>query len=54
MELFVADFWHWWIVAVVLIILEMLAPTFFALWLGIAAFITGSAVYFMPEMLWEY
>jgi len=54
MELFVPDFWHWWMMAVALIILEIFAPTFFALWMGIAAFMTGVAVYLMPEMQWEY
>ncbi|HEC60413.1 hypothetical protein LCGC14_1023310 [marine sediment metagenome] len=54
MELFAPDFWHWWIAAVVLICIEILAPMFFALWMGVAAFITGLAVYFMPEMQWEY
>lgn len=54
MEIFVADFWHWWIAAVVLVIFEILAPTFFALWMGIAAFLTGLVVYLMPEIQWEY
>ncbi len=54
MELFVADFWHWWIAAVLLLIIEILAPTFFALWLGIAALVTGSVVYFFPDLDWEY
>ncbi len=54
MEIFVADFWHWWIAAVVLVIFEILAPTFFALWMGIAAFLTGIVVYLMPEIEWEY
>jgi len=54
MEFFSPDFWHWWMVAVVLIIVEILAPTFFALWLAIAAFITGLALYLLPEMQWEY
>lgn len=54
MELFVADFWHWWILAVVLVIIEILAPTFFALWIAIAAFLTGVALFLMPEMQWEY
>jgi len=53
MELFAPDFWHWWIAAVVLIIIEILAPTFFALWMGVAAFITGFVVYLMPDMQWE-
>jgi hypothetical protein len=51
---FVADFWHWWILAVVLVIIEILAPTFFAMWMAIAAFITGLALYFFPSMAWEY
>ena len=54
MELFITDFWQWWIIAVVLVIIEILAPTFFALWMAIAAFLTGVALYLMPEMLWEY
>ena len=50
----VMDFWHWWIIAVVLVIIEILAPTFFALWMAIAAFMTGVALFLMPEMQWEY
>ena len=50
----IMDFWHWWIIAVALLILEILAPTFFALWMAIAAFMTGVALFLMPEMQWEY
>ena len=34
-------FWHWWILAGVLLILELTAPAFFFLWLGIAAAAVG-------------
>ncbi len=34
-------FWHWWILAGLLLILELTAPAFFFLWLGIAAAATG-------------
>jgi len=54
MELFVADFWHWWMLAVALIIIEIFAPTFFALWLAVAAFLTGLALFLVPEIQWEY
>ena len=50
----VIDFWHWWIIAVALVIIEILAPTFFALWMAIAAFLTGVALFLIPEMQWEY
>lgn len=51
---FVVDFWHWWILGVVLVIVEILAPSFFALWMGIAAFMTGMLLLLMPDMAWQY
>lgn len=45
--------WHWWIAAVVLLILEVTTPAFFFLWLGIAAGITGLLLLFFPEMGWN-
>lgn len=51
---FVIDFWHWWMLGVALVIIEILAPSFFALWMGIAAFFTGLALMLFPNMTWEY
>ena len=51
---FVIDFWHWWILAVILVTIEILAPSFFALWMAIAAFMTGMALLLMPSLGWEY
>lgn len=48
------DFWHWWIFAVALVIVEILAPTFFALWMAIAAFLTGLLLFLVPDLQWEY
>jgi hypothetical protein len=48
------DFWHWWILAAGLVIVEMLVPSFFALWMAIAAFIVGLALMLMPSLAWEY
>ena len=46
--------WHWWILAAVLIILEVFAPGAFFLWLGLAAVAVGGVVYLSPGMSWEY
>jgi len=46
--------WHWWILAAVLIILEVFAPGAFFLWLGIAAVAVGGVAYVFPNMGWEY
>ncbi|MEO5377161.1 MAG: NfeD family protein [Magnetococcus sp. DMHC-6] len=45
--------WHWWILAVVLIILEIISPAFFFLWLGSAAGIVGGVVLLMPDLDWK-
>ena len=45
--------WTWWIIAVVLIILEMLAPGTFFLWMGASAGIVGVALLLFPELTWE-
>jgi membrane protein implicated in regulation of membrane protease activity len=46
-------FWHWWILAGVLLILELTAPAFFFLWLGIAAAATGLIVLVFPGLALE-
>ena len=47
-------YWHWFILAALLIILEVFAPGAFMLWIGIAAGVVGAVLYFMPSMTWEY
>ncbi len=46
--------WHWFILAALLIILEVFAPGAFMLWIGIAAGVVGATLYFVPSMTWEY
>ena len=43
-------FWHWWILAGVLLILELTLPAFFFLWLGIAAAATGLIMLVFPDL----
>jgi membrane protein implicated in regulation of membrane protease activity len=52
----VADlgYWAWWSFAILLVILEIFAPTFFLLWLGVSAGVVGFAVLFFPSLTWEY
>ena len=46
-------FWHWWISAGVLLILDLTAPAFFFLWLGMAAAATGLIVMVIPGLSLE-
>ena len=43
-------FWHWWILAGLLLILELSTPVFLFLWLGIAAAATGFLLLVFPGM----
>lgn len=47
-------FWHWWILAGILMVLEIVAPGVFLLWLGIAAAVTGLVAYVVPGLAWQW
>ncbi len=44
-------YWHWLILAVVMIILEMLIPGAYFLWMGVSAIFVGAFMYVFPEMV---
>ena len=46
-------FWHWWVIGVVLLLLEILAPGAFFLWMSAAAGIVGVALIAFPGMDWK-
>ncbi|MGD9744025.1 MAG: NfeD family protein [Dongiaceae bacterium] len=46
------QFWHWWVLGVALLALEVAAPGTFFLWLAIAAGVTGVAALAFPAMGW--
>lgn len=40
--------WHWWIVALILLVLEVFVPGTFFLWMGISAMFTGLLALLLP------
>jgi membrane protein implicated in regulation of membrane protease activity len=44
------DFWAWFVVAVILVIIEVLAPAAYFLWMGIAAALVGVIVWLLPSL----
>ncbi|MEC7120168.1 MAG: NfeD family protein [Pseudomonadota bacterium] len=46
---FTFEVWHWFVLGMLLIALEMFIPTFTALWFGVAALVVGILLWFMPE-----
>ncbi|MEN9849365.1 MAG: hypothetical protein RL368_2105 [Pseudomonadota bacterium] len=45
--------WHWWAFGSMLLILEILLPGAFFIWIGIAAVVVGFLVMFMPYLSFE-
>ncbi len=46
-------YWHWWIIALVLLILEILVPAIFFVWLSLAAAAVGILMLIWPGLNWE-
>ena len=46
-------YWHWWLFAIALIILEVFSAGAFFIWMGGAATLTGFILLLMPEISWE-
>ena len=44
------SFWHWWVVAGLLLVLEMFVSTFVLLWLGFAAAAVGFLLLVFPTV----
>ncbi len=47
-------YWHWLVLAVVFVILEVFSPAAFFIWMGIAAGVVGLLVAVFPGMGWEF
>lgn len=47
------DYWNWWLLGVVLMAIEAIAPGFFFLWMGVAALLVGLLLTLLP-MAWTY
>jgi membrane protein implicated in regulation of membrane protease activity len=45
--------WHWFLIAIALIILEALSPAAFFMWLAVAAGVVGLVLSVFPAMAWQ-
>lgn len=49
----VFDYWHWWVLAILLFILEVFSPAAFFIWIGLAAGIMGFFVLLAADLSWQ-
>ena len=47
-------YWHWIVLGLVLLILEMLAPGAILMWFGAGAILVGGLLFLFPEMGWQW
>lgn len=47
-------FWHWWALGVLLLIVELLLPGMFFIWMAEGAFVVGSILWAIPTLALEY
>ena len=53
MEFFTTlNHWTWWVLAVILIAIEIIAPTTVLLWMGLSAITVGLVLLVVPDMSW--
>ena len=52
---FMFEPWHWFVLGIVLILLELVIPAFAALWFGVAAILVAFLVWFFPDLdfVWQ-
>jgi membrane protein implicated in regulation of membrane protease activity len=43
-------FWNWWVLALILLVVELLAPGFFFLWMAASGFLTGCLLLLIPAI----
>ncbi len=47
------EFWHWWIAAIVLVVVEVFAPGTVALWMAVSAAAVGVLLLAIPDVTWQ-
>lgn len=47
------DHWDWWILALLMFVVELVMPGVIFLWLAVAATLTGALVWIIPSLGWE-
>lgn len=43
-------FWYWWVLAVICLVIEILVPAFFFLWMSVSGLITGIIAWLIPSI----
>ena len=55
MSEFLADiqFWHWWVLGIICLVIETFAPGAIFIWFGASAGLMGFLLLFLPDLSWQ-
>ena len=54
METIIISHWHWLIIALVLLVIELFSGTVVFLWLSAACAGVGAVIFYWPDIIWQY
>jgi hypothetical protein len=43
-------FWYWWVIGFILLVLEILTPGYFFMWMALSGFVTGIVTFLIPAI----
>jgi len=52
-DIFLMTHWSWLVLGLGLLVLELVVPAMFFLWLGVSALVTALVLYLFPEISWQ-
>lgn len=52
-DIFALTHWSWLVLGLALLVLELVVPAMFFLWLGTSAIVTAITLYFLPDLSWQ-
>ena len=48
------QYWHWWVLAMVCLAIEIFAPGAVFIWFSVSAAVTGAILLLLPDLAWQW
>ncbi len=48
------QYWHWWVIAIVCLSIEIFAPGAVFIWFSASAAVLGLLVWMLPDLSWQW
>ena len=48
------QYWHWWVIAIICLALEIFAPGAVFIWFSVSAAVLGMLLIIVPDIIWQW